>query len=124
MIKTTIFWGKVRAGKKRGRILGFPTANVRLSKKISEGIYIAKTKVGNVWYPSLTFIGDAKTFDEKTYQSETFILSFNQNIYNKWITNHLLKKIRENKKFNSKEELISQIKKDERIAEEYFAKNK
>lgn len=123
MTKIITFWGKVRAGKKRGRILGFPTANVRLRKKIPEGIYIAKTKIDSVWYPSLTFIGEAKTFHEDTYQAETFILSFHKNIYDKWISTRLLKKIRENKKFSSENQLVAEMKKDEKIAENFFASN-
>ncbi len=117
-----IFWGKVRKQNKRGRELGFPTANVNLNKNIPEGIYISKIKLENRIYPALTFIGKAKTFDEKKFQSETYILNFNKNIYNKFISVQLLKKIRENKKFNSTEELISQMKKDEIVARKYFEK--
>ena len=114
------FWGKVRKGKLRGRKLGFPTVNVNLRKDIPEGIYISKTKLEDIIYPSLTFIGKAKTFNGKTFQSETYILDFNKNIYSKWISVELLKKIRGNKKFNSAGELIQQMKKDVTIAETFF----
>lgn len=131
------FWGKVRIHNQRGRELGFPTANVNLSKSIPEGIsnstkgriivpegvYISKTKIGESTYPALTFIGKAKTFNEKKFQAEIFILDFKQNIYGKWISVSLLKKIRGNKKFNSAEELIVQMKKDEMIARKYFGLN-
>lgn len=119
------FWGKVRKVKQRGRKLGFPTANVNLTNPDligAEGIYISKTKFQNKIYNSLTFIGKSKTYDEEKFQSETFILDFNKNIYNKWISVQLLKKIRGNKQFNSSEELIKQMKKDEAVAKEYFAK--
>ncbi len=115
------FWGKVRSNNKRGRVLGFPTANLNLSRKIPEGIYISKIKIDNNDYKSLTFIGAAKTFNEKKYKAETYILDFNQNIYDKWISIELIKKIRENKKFDSLEELIIQMKKDEEAARKYFA---
>lgn len=114
------FWGKVRTHNKRGKTLGFPTANVNLTKNIPEGIYISKTKLKGLWYSSLTFIGKAKTFNEKRFHAETYILDFNKDIYGKWISVNILKKIRENKKFNSAEELISQMKKDEEIARKYF----
>ena len=114
------FWGKVRKVNLRGRKLGFPTANVNLNKDIAEGIYISKTKLQGKEFPSLTFIGKVKTFNEQKFQSETYILDFNKNIYHKWISVKLIKKIRDNKKFKSASELISQMKNDEIVAREYF----
>ncbi len=123
------FWGKVRTHNQRGKTLGFPTANVSLhehspssSKKIPEGIYASITKIVNREYKSITFIGTVKTFNEKKYHSETYILDFDRNIYGKWIAVNLLKKIRGNQKFISASELISQMKKDEQDAREYFTK--
>ena len=118
------FWGKVREHKQRGKKLGFPTANVNLTKKIPEGIYISQTRLEGRRYPSLTFIGIAKTFDEKNFRAETYILEFKQDIYNKWISIELIKKIRSNKKFDSAEILIDQMKKDELEAREYFVRKK
>lgn len=114
------FWGKVRKHNQRGKQLGFPTANINLRKKIPEGIYLSQTKLGNLIYPSLTFIGVAKTFNEKKFHAETYILDFKQNIYGQWISVKLLKKIRDNKKFSSAEELIRQMKKDKEKARKYF----
>lgn len=76
--------------------------------------------MGTREYPSLSFIGPAKTFGETKPQAETYILSFSQTLYDSWIVVKLLKKIRGNKKFNSKEELVAQMKKDESIAKAYF----
>lgn len=114
------FWGKVRTHNRRGKRLGFPTANVNLRKKIPEGIYTSYVKISGKVYPSITFIGSAKTFKESRFQSETYILDFNLDIYGKWISVELLKKIRGNKKFNSANDLINQMKKDEKIARNYF----
>jgi len=114
------FWGKVRKHNQRGKTLGFPTANINLKKKIPEGIYLSQTKIRKVLYPSLTFIGQAKTFSETKFLAETYILDFNNNIYHKWISVKLLKKIRNNQKFNSAKELIKQMKKDEEEARRYF----
>lgn len=116
------FWGKVKIHNKRGKNLGFPTANVNLSKNIPEGIYISKTRLSRVEYKSLTFIGTAKTFGEKKFHAENYILDFNKNIYDKWISVKLLKKIRANKKFGSVEELVEQMREDEKIARKYFSK--
>ena len=114
------FWGKVRTKSKRGKSLGFPTANVNLSKNIPEGIYLSITKVGGEKYYGLTFIGAAKTFNEKKIQAETYILDFNQNLYGKWISVEAIKKIRQNKKFSSSDNLINQMRKDEQEAREFF----
>lgn len=116
------FRGKVRQGKKRGKSLGFATANVNVHKKIPEGIYISKTKIEKDWFSSLTFIGKSKTFDDTNYQAETYILNFDRSIYETWITVKLLKKIRDNQKFDSVEELIKQMKRDQKQTEEYFRK--
>ena len=70
------FWGKVRKHQSRGKKLGFPTANLNLRKQIPEGIYISKTKVGRFLYFSLTFIGTAKTFNEKKIPCRNLYFSF------------------------------------------------
>lgn len=114
------FWGKVRTHNKRGKKLGFPTANVDLHQKIPEGIYISKTKIGKKEYSSVTFIGIAKTFNEQKFHAETYILDFKRNIYGQWISVRLLKKIRGNQKFKSVGNLIKQMKKDEQETRKYF----
>lgn len=120
MIIMHVIQGTVRRGKGRGKDLGFPTANIALDTEIPEGIYLSKVQISTKEYPALTFIGVAKTFSENTYQAESYILDFNQSLYNKQITVYLLKKIRENQKFDSPEELITQMKEDELKAREYF----
>lgn len=113
-------WGKVRRGKGRGKALGFPTANITLRRAIPEGIYIARTRADNRWHPSLVFIGSAKTFGETNVNAESYILSFDKELYGHWISIRLLKKIRENKKFASKEDLVAQMKEDGKKAKRYF----
>lgn len=114
-------WGKVRQHNQRGRELGFPTANVNLTQDIPEGIYISQTKIKHKKYPSLTFIGPAKTFNEKEVHAETYLLDFSQNIYNQWISIELFTKIRNNQKFASAKDLINQMRQDEQKARKYFA---
>ena len=116
-------WGKVRIGNQRGKKLGFPTANITLRKNIPEGIYISKTKIKNKIHPSLTFIGRAITFNEKELKAETYLLSLGKNLYSTWISVHLLKKIRENIKFRSANDLIKQMEKDKKDTLEYFRRN-
>lgn len=114
------YQGVIKKGKSRGKGLGFPTANISLSKDISEGIYLSYIKVRGKDYPSLTFIGAAKTFNATEVFSETYILDFDQDIYGLQVNVRLIKKIRDNKKFASSEDLIEQIRKDESAARSYF----
>ena len=123
MDRVYTFWGKVQAGAKRGRALGFPTANIPLHKQIPEGVYISEITIKNKIYPAATFIGSAKTFGEKDYKSETYILDFNQNIYGEWISIKLVKKIRGNKKFAGEKDLVEQMKKDSKEVKNYFEKS-
>jgi len=115
-----IIKGKVQKGKTRGKGLGFPTANINLHRKIPDGIYISRSKLQSRSYPSLTFVGAARTFGESKIQAETYFLSNVGNIYGKWITVSLIKKIRSNQKFQSASKLKAQMKKDEKFARKYF----
>lgn len=121
-MQSSRFWGKVRQGQKRGKELGFPTANINIIKVFAEGIYISEAKLNGQTYPALTFIGIARTFNAENYLSETYILDFNQNLYNNWLSIKLIKKIRDNQKFKSIKQLIIQMKQDEQVARIYFKK--
>ncbi|MEK7551663.1 MAG: riboflavin kinase [Patescibacteria group bacterium] len=118
--KYIIIWGKVRRGSKRGKLLGFPTANFLIHKKIAQGVYISQTKFIGKIYKSATFIGNAKTFGEKDIKAETYILDFDKSIYGKFISVTLLKKLRENLMFKSERELTKQMDKDLEDTKKYF----
>lgn len=114
------FFGKVVQGKSRGKALGFPTANISLHKDIPDGIYLSHVSLDTKIYPALTFIGSAKTFGETDKKAEVYFLSLNKDLYGKRITIMLIKKIRNNKKFNSEKKLVEQMEKDKQKALEYF----
>ena len=120
MKKNHVIVGEVMSGKKRGKDLGFPTANIALSEDIEEGIYISRTDAGAGWLPSVTFIGAAETFGEHGKKAETYILNFNENLYGKTLTVELLKKIRGSETFESVEKLIDRMNEDVRKTREYF----
>ncbi len=104
--------GKVKKFNGRGRKLGFPTANLNIHRPVPQGVYIGQVKIKNKSYKSLIFIGSPKTFDDPQERLEVFIPDFKKNLYNQYISVTLLAKLRNNKKFTTKEELIAQIKKD------------
>ncbi len=112
--------GDVTHGKKRGKSLGFPTANIRLEVIVPEGVYVSSVKVDNKEYAAATFIGAAKTFNESEFRAESYILDFDRDIYGKNILIKLYNKIRENRKFASEEELVSQMEKDILQVKKYF----
>lgn len=112
--------GKVVKGAQRGKDLGFPTANIALHKNVEEGIYLSKVKVEKNWHSALTFIGKAETFSETKIKAESYILGFSGDLYGKYISVQLLKKIRDNRKFNSQEELVKQMQEDLVIARKFF----
>lgn len=116
------FWGKVKKGKQRGKDLGFPTANIPVHLQLAEGIYVARVRVGKYWHNALSFIGKAVTFNETKIQAESYLLDYSGNLYGKYITVQLLKKVRSNQKFADAESLKKQMNNDLLTARKFFSK--
>ena len=118
--------GIVARGVRRGRSIGFPTANIEWDKKRvypDNGVYITRTTMENRRYNSVTNIGVKPTFQGSLKKSiETNIFDFNKEIYDQVIQVEFFKKIREEKKFSSVESLIDQIGQDIEVSN-FFLKN-
>lgn len=117
--------GTVITGEKRGRTIGFPTANLSVSSEYvfpKKGVYAVKVKYENRSYNGVLNIGYKPTFHDHLPEPsiEVHILDFGQEIYGERLVIEWRKRLRDEKKFNSAEELIEQIKKDKREAEAYF----
>lgn len=115
--------GSVIHGDARGKLIGFPTANLEVwpGKLIPKaGVYATWITIDNQIFPSVTNVGLRPTFEstDTVPRIETFILDFDQDIYQKQVQLHFVENIRIEKKFNSIEELIRQIQKDAKLAEE------
>jgi len=113
------FSGIIKKGAGRGKELGFRTANLDLPKdlEIKDGIYFG-TLIGA---PALIFVGAAETFGETEKKVEVHILDFDGvELYGHEVEVEIEKFFRPNMKFNSKEELIVQMKKDELEARKHF----
>lgn len=107
--------GTVSEGKKLGRKLGFPTANVFFDKKMTplkNGVYKTVVTKGEKNYKAITNIGINPTFDGEAMHSETYIPEFNGDLYGKEIEISFVDFIRTEKKFDGIEELTKQIKED------------
>ena len=87
-----------------------------------DGVYISKTCVDDNLYPGITNIGINPTFGGLDKRSvETHIFNFeNRDIYGKKIEVFLLERIRGEKKFDSAQQLIEQVKRDVEAAKNYF----
>lgn len=116
------FSGIVQRNLGRGRKLGYPTANIQIPSDLPEGIFVGHTFITEKKYPSIIFIGHPITFSETDKKAEVYILDFDQDIYDQYIEVDVLKKQRDNEKFESVEKLIVQMKEDERLAREFFDK--
>ncbi len=108
--------GKVDKGDGRGKKMGIPTANLfydRVHLVPKPGVYATSMIVDGKKYSSVTNIGFLPTFKIKNQCSvETHLLNFNKDIYGKDIKLIFHKRIRDEKRFSSAEELIAQIKED------------
>ncbi|MCG9478836.1 MAG: bifunctional riboflavin kinase/FAD synthetase [Actinomycetia bacterium] len=117
-------WGMVEEGAKRGRGLGFPTANIGVGKKFvfpGDGVYLGEAELDKPGVlPCLVNIGNNPTFGNSDTQLEVFILDFNKSIYGAKIRVCFLKKLRREIKFSSPDQLKLQIEKDVRAAKNYF----
>lgn len=113
--------GIVTPSSQRGRSLGFPTANLNIpANELNSGIYFAQAYFEEKVYPALLFIGAALTFGDITKKVEVYMLEEIGDWYGQKIKVEVLKKVRENIKFDSKEDLIAQMEQDKKSAREYF----
>ena len=106
--------GMVVKGTSRGRSMGFPTANILLTKQTlpQNGVYQTKVKIDGKIYEAITNIGTNPTFGSGQINVESHIFDFDSNIVGKNIEIEFVKFIRNEKKFDSVNELVAQIKLD------------
>lgn len=114
---------KVIHGKKRGRMLGFPTANLAITENrvmLPNGVYIVSTYVDGHKYNAVASIGTNPTFKDISRRVEVNIFDFHKDIYGKIIRVDFLEAIRREIKFTSVDALLMQMKKDVQKAKIYF----
>ena len=107
--------GKVVKGHSRGKELGFPTANLKIDEdKIipKNGVYLVKSKIDHQDIYGMMNIGYNPTFNNKSKKIETHFFNLNKNLYGKNIKIELLEYIREEKRFETVDDLIQRLKLD------------
>ena len=107
--------GTVVKGQSRGvKLLGFPTANLKLIDELfpKRGVYAVTVLIDGKKYQGVTNIGHNPTFGSNALSLETHVLDFNKNILGKTIKVNFVQRLRDEKSFQSAEALSRQIAKD------------
>ncbi len=119
--------GTVVKGNQIGRTIGFPTANIHVPEPYKlipkQGVYIVKGKIAGKTYQGLLNIGNRPTIEEKNNEKptiEAYFLNTSDNLYDQKAEITFIERLRDEKKYNSLEELSNQLKKDEQMAQQYF----
>ncbi len=117
-------YAKVLEGKRLGRTIGIPTINQQIPHdKIStkRGVYITECEIGEDVYPSITNVGTRPTVENDGCENiETHIIGYDGILYSSYIRVNFYKRLRDEIKFNSLEELKKQIESDITEAKKYF----
>ena len=109
------YTSQVVHGDKRGKKLGFPTANLEIDDKHSmlpNGVYVVRVKVFDKIFNGIANIGDNPTFKVAKRRLEVFIDNFSGDIYGEKISVSFVEKIRDEKTFASVDELKMQLRAD------------
>jgi len=108
--------GIVVEGEHRGSAIGFPTANIgveNIYNVFGKGVYAAQARVGDKNYHCVVNIGSKPTFHEEYPLSiEAHLMDFSGDLYGQNICLILLEKLRDEKRFDSLEDLVAQISRD------------
>ena len=118
--------GKVITSDRRGRVLGFPTANLDIKPQQAlpgNGIYATIAQVDSKQFPAATNVGIRPTFGKGEKTVETHLLNYKGDLYGKDIRVEFVQKLRNEQRFPSSEELKAQIEKDVREVEAILAED-
>ena len=115
------FSGKVCEGKKLGRTIGYPTANISISDKLkllpAIGVYAVRVEYEGKPYKGMLSIGTNPTTDtDDKIKIEVNIFDFNEDIYNKYLKISLIERLRNEEKFATLEVLKDQLRLDKELS--------
>ena len=119
--------GRVAHGDKRGRTIGFPTANIKLHRHATplSGVYaVTLSGIGDHAIDGVANIGKRPTVDGHNLQLEVHLFDFEQDIYGEQVCVEFKHKLREEQRFESFDALKQQIVKDSEQAKQFFANKK
>jgi len=116
--------GRVVPGARRGRDLGFPTANLETENELlpPNGVYATMTTIDGVIHPSITNIGVRPTFGDTTKTMiEAYILGYDGDLYGRQVRLAFVQRLRDERKFADVDALREQMEADRRRAERLFS---
>jgi riboflavin kinase / FMN adenylyltransferase len=122
--------GTVINGERRGRTIGFPTANVQMEDQYilpPTGVYAVKIKVEGAWHEGVCNVGYKPTFHKEKKDKpsvEVHIFNFNEEIYGEPAAIEWHLRLRSERKFEGIQQLVAQIENDKQEAVLHFEKNK
>jgi len=107
--------GRVITGARRGVELGFPTANLDINPQQAlpaEGVYVSQAYIDGGKYPAMTNIGQRPTFGGGERLVEVYLLDYHGDLYGQELAIDIIERLRDEKKFDTPEQLKKQIAKD------------
>jgi riboflavin kinase/FMN adenylyltransferase len=105
--------GEVIHGAKLGRRMGFPTANMEVgSVDIENGVYLSSVSIDGVEWRAMSNVGVRPSVDGKSRLLETHIFDFQGDLYGRQLKVCLIRKIRDERRFSSVDELKEQLQSD------------
>lgn len=119
--------GIVSRGKGLGRQLGFPTANLNIPADkivVARGVYVSRVTLGKTTFYGVTNVGLRPTVEDvEEPLAETFIFDFDDDIYGAFIRVELLKFLRPEVAFPSKEDLMAEVERNKEQAKTYLTES-
>lgn len=116
--------GTIVPGDHRGRTIGFATANMMIPVNMAippDGVYVTELWWDGKGHPAMTNIGDNPTFENQYRRIETHVLDWDKDLYGKNVTLRFRKRLRGEEVFAGADDLIAQMKEDEKATRQFFA---
>ena len=116
--------GTIVEGRKRGKTIGYPTANMVTDNELipPHGVYATTTTIDGVVHAGLTNIGVRPTFNETETTIETHLLRYSGDLYGRRVRLSFVQRLRDERRFDSVDALRAQIEADERRANHLFSR--
>jgi riboflavin kinase/FMN adenylyltransferase len=116
--------GNVVEGRKRGREIGFPTANLETENELipPHGVYATMTTIDGIVHAGLTNIGVRPTFGETDVTVETHLLRYAGDLYGRRVRLAFVQRLRDERRFDDVDALRAQIEADQRRADRLFSR--
>ncbi len=106
--------GATAVGQRRGRTLGFPTANLDPLSNLApgDGVYAVRVYVGGEMWPGAANVGPNPTFGENARKVEVHLIDFHGDLYGQSLAVDFMRRLRDTRPFRGADDLIDQLRRD------------